>query len=72
MIQESWQTTISAALTVVLLFQTIVLLGVALSILKVRRPLEALIASTHELVRTARRRLEQLDITLERIGQMVQ
>jgi hypothetical protein len=72
MSHESWQTAILAALTVVLLFQTIVLVGVALSVLKIRRPLEALIASTHELVRIARRRVERLDITLERIGQMIQ
>ena len=69
---ESWQTTILAVLAAVLLLQTIVLVAVALSILKVRRPIEALIASTHELLGIARHRAQRLDVTLERIGQVVQ
>jgi hypothetical protein len=59
-------------LAAVLLLQTIVLVTVALSILKVRKPLEALIASTHELLGIARHRAQQLDVTRERIGQVFQ
>ena len=69
---ESWQTTILAVLAAVLLLQTIVLVAVALAILKVRKPLEAMVASTHELLGIARLRAQRLDVTLERIGQVVQ
>ena len=69
---ESWQTTILAVLAAVLLLQTIVLVAVALAILKVRKPLEAMVASTHELLGIARLRAQRIDVTLERIGQVVQ
>ena len=72
MSHESLQMAILAILAVVLFLQTSALVGVALYIVKVRRPVEALLASTHELLGIARRGAERLDFTRERIGQMVQ
>src|SRR6476660_3677888 len=72
MSHESLQMAILAILAVVLFLQTSALVGVALYIVRVRRPVEALLASTHELLGIARRGVKRLDFTLARIGQMVQ
>jgi DNA anti-recombination protein RmuC len=72
MSQELLQTIIVAVVAVLLLFQTTVLVGFVLLLVRIRQPLEELIANAREVVGIARRRAEQLDVTLAQISQMVQ
>jgi hypothetical protein len=69
MSQEALQTTIVAVVAIVLLFQTTALAGVALLALKIRKPLEQLIANANAVVGIAAEG-EQLDLTLAQINRI--
>lgn len=69
MSQESLQTVFVGVVAIVLIFQTIVLVLVARFVVRVHKPLEALIADTFETIRIMRRGAERLDLTLAQIDQ---
>jgi hypothetical protein len=69
---ESLQTIIVAVVAILLLFQLAVLVGIALLVVRIRKPLEELIANAREVVGIARHRAERLDVTLAQISRMVQ
>jgi hypothetical protein len=71
MSEQSLQTLILAAIAIVLLLQTIVLVGVALFIYRARKPLAALMARTHGFLEIAQRAVERVDRELEQIGRIV-
>jgi hypothetical protein len=69
---ESWQTIIVALVAILLLFQTIVLSWILLQLVRIRKPLEELIANACEVAGIVRRRAERLDVTLAQITQILQ
>src|ERR1700756_4438229 len=69
---ESLQTSILALVAILLLFQTIVLSWILLQLVRIRKPLEELIASAREVAGIVRRRAERLDVTLAQITQILQ
>jgi hypothetical protein len=71
MSDESLQTSILAAIAIVLLLQTALLIGLAIFIYRVRRPLEALIARTHEFLEIAERGAKRADHALEQIEKII-
>jgi hypothetical protein len=71
MSEQSLQTLILAAIAIVLLLQTIVLVGIALFIYRARKPLAALMARTHGFLEIAQRAVERVDRELEQIERIV-
>lgn len=71
MSDESLQTLILAAMAIVLLLQTALLIGFAIYIYRIRRPLEALLARTHEFLEIAERAAKRADHALEQIEQII-
>ena len=69
---ESWQTIIVALVAILLLVQTIVLSWILLQLVRIRKPLEELIANACEVAGIVRRRAERLDVTLAQITQILQ
>jgi hypothetical protein len=69
---ESLQTIIVALVAILLLFQTIVLIWIFLQFVRIRKPLEELIANASEVTGIVRRRAERLDVTLAQISQILQ
>jgi hypothetical protein len=69
MSQESLQTIFVGVVALVLIFQTIVLVLVARFVVRVRKPLEDLIANTSETIHIMRRGAERLDLALAQIDQ---
>ena len=69
--EQSLQTLILAAIAIVLLLQTIVLVGIALFIYRARKPLAALMARTHGFLEIAQRAVERVDRELEQIERIV-
>ena len=71
MSEQSLQTLILSAIAIVLLLQTIVLVGLAVFIYRARKPLAALMARTHGFLETAQRAVERVDHELEQIERIV-
>jgi len=71
MSEQSLQSLILAAIAIVLLLQTIVLVCVAIFIYRARKPLAALMARTHGFLEIAQRAVERVDRGLEQIGRIV-
>jgi|ERR1043166_2938450 hypothetical protein len=71
MSDESLQTLILAAIAIVLLLQTALLIGFAIYIYRIRRPLEALIARADEFLEIAERGAKRADNALEQIEQII-
>ena len=69
---ESLQTIIVALVAILLLFQTIVLIWIFLQLVRIRKPLEEVIANAREVAGIVRRRAERLDVTLAQITQILQ
>jgi hypothetical protein len=69
---ESLQTIIVALVAILLLFQTFVLIWIFLQLVRIRKPLEELIANAREVAGIVRRRAERLDVTLAQITQILQ
>ena len=70
--QESLQTSILAAVAVVLLLQTIMLAAVLLFIIKALKPFEQLIANACETLRVMKRGAERLEFAVAQIERSVQ
>ena len=71
MSEQSLQTLILAAIAIVLLLQTIVLVGLAVFIYRARKRLAALMARTHGFLEIAQRAVERVDHELEQIARIV-
>jgi hypothetical protein len=71
MSDESLHISILAAIAIVLLLQTALLIGFAIFIFRVRRPLEALIARTQEFLEVAERGAKRADHALEQIEHII-
>jgi len=71
MSNESLQTSILAAIAIVLLLQTALLIGFAMYLYRVRKPLEALIARTHEFLAVAERGAKRADHALVQIEHLI-
>jgi Zn-dependent oligopeptidase len=71
MSEQSLQTLILAAIAIVLLLQTMVLVGIAVFIYRARKPLAALMARTHGFLAIAQRAVDRVDHELEQIGRIV-
>jgi hypothetical protein len=71
MSQESLQTIFVGVVAIVLVSQTIVMVLLARFLIRVRKPLEELIANTYATIQIMRRRAERLDVTLAQIDQTV-
>lgn len=71
MSEHSLQTLILAAIAIVLLLQTIVLVSIAVFIHRARKPLAALMTRTHGFLEVAQRAVERVDHELEQIGRIV-
>ena len=69
---ESLQTIIVALVAILPLFQTIMLIWIFLQLVRIRKPLEELIANASEVTGIVRRRAERLDVTLAQISQILQ
>jgi hypothetical protein len=69
---ESLQTIIVAVVAILLLSQTTMLIWIMVLLVRIRKPLEELIANARAVVGIARRRAERLDVTLAQITQMIQ
>ena len=69
---ESLQTIIVALVAILLFFQTTVLIWIFLQLVRIRKPLEELIANAREVAGIVRRRAERLDVTLAQITQILQ
>lgn len=68
---QSVQTLILGAIAIALLLQTALLIGFAIIIYRVRRPLDELIARTNNFLETAERGAKRADHALEQIEQIV-
>lgn len=71
MSEQSLQTLILAAIAIVLLLQTMVLVGLAVFIYRARKRLAALMARTHGFLEIAQRAVERVDHELEQIARIV-
>jgi hypothetical protein len=71
MSEQSLQTLILAAMALVLLLQTVVLVGIAVLIYRARKPLAALVVRTHGFLEIAQRAVGRVDRELEEIGRIV-
>jgi hypothetical protein len=71
MSDESVQMSILVAIAIVMLLQTALLISLAIFMYRVRRPLEALIARTHEFLEIAERGAKRADRALEQIEWIV-
>jgi hypothetical protein len=71
MSDESLQTSILVAVTIVMLLQTALLISLAIFLYRARKPLEALIARTHEFLEIAERGAKRADHALEQIEQII-
>jgi hypothetical protein len=71
MTEQSLQTLILAAITIVLLLQTTVLVGIAVFLYRARKPLANLMARTHGFLEIAQRAVERVDRELEQLGRIV-
>jgi hypothetical protein len=71
MSEQSLQTLILAAIAIVLLLQTIVLVAIVIFIYRTRKPLAVLMARTHGFLEIAQRAVERVDRELEQIGRIV-
>jgi hypothetical protein len=71
MSEQSVQTLILAAMAIVLLLQTMVLVGITIFIYRARKPLGALMARTHGFLEIAQRAVERVDCELEQIARIV-
>lgn len=71
MTEQSLQTLILAAIAIVLLLQTTVLMGIAVFLYRARKPLATLMASTHGFLEIAQRAVARVDRELEQLGRMV-
>jgi len=71
MSEQSLQTLILAAIALVLLLQTVVLVGIAVLIYRARKPLAALVVRTHGFLEIAQRAVGRVDRELEEIGRIV-
>lgn len=71
MSQESLQTFMVGIAALALLFQTVVLVAMALRVFKVCRSIDSLIAKASELVEIGRRSGQSLDVTLGQINRIV-
>lgn len=69
---ESLQTIIVALVAILMLFQTTMLIWIFLQLVRIRKPLEELIANACEVAGIVRRRAERLDVTLAQITQILQ
>lgn len=69
---ESLQTIIVALVAILVLFQTTTLIWIFLQLVRIRKPLEELIANAREAAGIVRRRAERLDVTLAQITQILQ
>src|SRR5260370_26611735 len=69
---ESLRTIIVALVAILLLFQTIVLIWIFLQLVRIRKPLEELIANAREVAAIVRRRADGLQVTLAQITQILQ
>ncbi len=72
MSQESLQTSFIIVAAVALLVQTTVLVGLALAIFKLRKPVHEIIANASEIAGIARRRADDIDVTLAWISGIAQ
>jgi hypothetical protein len=68
---SSLQTIIVALVAILLLFQTLVLIWIFLQLVRIRKPLEELIANARDVAGIVRRRAERLDVTLAQITQIL-
>ena len=71
MSEQSLQTLILAAMALVLLLQTVVLVGIAVLIYRARKPLAALAVRAHGFLEIAQRAVGRVDRELEEIGRIV-
>lgn len=71
MTEQSLQTLILAAIAIVLLLQTTVLVGIAVFLHRARKPLAMLMARTHGFLEVAQRAVERVDRELEQLGRIV-
>jgi hypothetical protein len=71
MSDQSLQTLILVAIAIVLLLQTIMLVGMVIFVYRARRPAAALMKRTHELLEIAQRAVERVDHELEQLGRIV-
>jgi hypothetical protein len=71
MSEQSVQTLILAAIAIVLLLQTMVLVGITIFIYRARKPLGVLMARTHGFLEIAQRAVERVDCELEQITRIV-
>ena len=71
MSEQSVQTLILAAVAIVLLLQTTVLVGITIFIYKARKPLGVLMARTRGFLEIAQRAVERVDCELEQITRIV-
>jgi hypothetical protein len=69
---ESTQTIFTVVAAIALLLQATVLVGIALVMFKIRKPIQEIIANVAEMAGIARRRADDVDLTLAQIGRIAQ